>query len=260
MIEQMIEQLGFTKNESLVYATLLANSPAGASQIAKKCNLSRSSVYTALSDLQAKSLVSTTYKNEVKQFVAEGYAGLADFVKKEKELADRKFSLLENLKSQLEIISNNDLSVPQIMFFEGQEGLKKIYLSMLRQSSKDSTMYILRDEFVWQDDWSFVFDPEWHQLVKHFKTQNNVQTKMLVNDSELERSKLDYYKSRKALKYKFLSKSTTVKKFALYIMGDTVSILSMESGELVGIRMVNRHLAQNFIQIFENLWQSSLVN
>ncbi|MFA5927592.1 MAG: helix-turn-helix domain-containing protein [Patescibacteria group bacterium] len=259
MIQQLIEKLGFTKNEALVYSALVEKSPSGASLIARKTNLSRSSVYTALSDLQSKGLVSTTYKNEVKQFIVEDYNVLEQMVEKEKAAIDQKFQLVKNLKEQFKILGNQDLSIPQITFFEGQEGLKKIYLSMLRQAKENETMLILRDEFVWSKEWSFVFDREWHDLVKHFKVERGIKTKLLINDSATERDKAKYYQTRNALEFRLLPKSTVIKEFAIYVVGDMVSILSFESGGLVGIRITNQHLAGNFSQIFASLWQCSSV-
>jgi len=40
----------------------------------------------------------------------------------------------------------------------------------------------------------------------------------------------------------------------MYIMGDVVSIMSMENKNLVGIKITNRHFADNFKNIFDILW------
>ena len=58
-----LRAFGLGDHESRVYFALLETSPANATLIAKKCKLSRSSVYTTLNILIAKGLVSTTYKN-----------------------------------------------------------------------------------------------------------------------------------------------------------------------------------------------------
>ncbi len=254
MLEQSLKKLGFSEHESLIYSVLLANSPSGASFIANKCNLSRSSVYTVLNSLISKGLVSTTYKNEIKQFIAEGYPALEQRLKKEKNNVDSKFRLLENLKENIEMLTKDDLNIPQVMFFEGQEGLKRIYTSMMRQAPKDSIMFILRDEFVWQDEWSFVFSQDWHDRIKRIKTEKNIQTKLLINSSKIEKEKVNYYKQRKNLEFKYLPPKNSVKQFAFYLVGDTASIMSMENNNLIGIKITNQHLADNFMQVFKILW------
>lgn len=154
-IVSQLKKLGFGDYEALVYSVLVQSSPANATLIAKKCNLSRSSVYTTLASLIARGLVGTTYKNDVKQFVVEDYSILDQILRKEKESLDEKFKTLELLHTSLDFFTNTNAHVPQVIFFEGQEGLKKIYLSMMHQAVRGDTLYLLRDEFVWQEEWKF---------------------------------------------------------------------------------------------------------
>jgi len=253
-ISQQLKTLGLGDYEALIYSQLLETSPVSATTLAKKCHLSRSSVYTTLSSLIAKGLVGTTYKNEIKQFVAEDYSALEQFLQKQKNEVEEKFKNLTALKDSFKLLAKNNLNIPQIIFFEGQEGLKKIYLSMMREAPKNSTLYLLRDEFVWQPEWKFIFQMEWHDRVKRLKIEKNIKTKLLINNSITEKKNEKTYKNKKGLEYKFLSKAHQIKQFAIYIIADTVSILSMEKNNLVGIKITNQHLADNFKEIFETMW------
>ena len=158
MLEQPFKQLGLGDHEATVYATLLQNSPASASLLAKKTGLSRSSVYTTISILTSKGLVGTTYKNEVKQFVAEGYSALQNLVEEQKRQAQDQEKVLASIKTKIEGLVGPSINIPQVISFEGKEGLKRIYSAMLRQASESATLYILRDEFVWQEEWKFIFE------------------------------------------------------------------------------------------------------
>ncbi len=257
MLKDQLKALGLGDYEAAIYDVLLANSPASATYIAKKCRLSRSSVYTSLNSLIGKGLVGTSYKNEVKQFVAEDLEALKQLIKGEEQLLERKKSILEDVSLAVKAQGRSDINIPEVVVFEGQDGLKKIYMSMLRQAGTDETMKIIRDEFVWQDEWGFVFGQEWHDRIKRLRQEKNIRTKLLINDSALEKKKLAYYKSRQGLEMRRLAPDSAVSRFALYVLGDTVSILSMESDNLVGIKMTNRHLANNYSQLFENLWRNS---
>lgn len=252
--EQLLKQIGLGDYEAQIYQVLLTASPANATSIAKKCQLSRSSVYTTLSSLIAKGLVGTTYKNEIKQFVAEDLSALENLIKKEKEVLDKKTSGLANLKKNLETLTNQSLNIPQIIFFEGQEGLKKIYLSMMRNAPKNSALYLLRDEFVWQPEWKFIFKIDWHDRVKRIKIEKNIKTKLLLNSSETEKKQIKNYKNKTGLEFRFLPESKKISGFAIYIIADMISILSMEKNNLIGIKITNKHLADNFKQVFEALW------
>jgi sugar-specific transcriptional regulator TrmB len=258
MIENQLKSLGLTDHEANIYATLLSNSPASATFIAKKCNLSRSSVYTSLNSLIGKGLVGTSYKNEVKQFVIEDIEALQQMVKNEEIILEKKKSTLADISLSIKALQQEDINIPEVIVFEGQTGLKKIYTSMLRQAQTNETMLIVRDEFVWQENWQFVFKNEWHTKVKRLRQEKNIKTKLLINYSALEKTKAPYYKSRKALAYKYLSRKDKVNNFAMYIVGDTVSILSTENSNPVGIKIANKHLANNYKALFNRLWDSGI--
>lgn len=251
---QQLKSLGLGEHEALVYDTLLASSPASATFIGKKCDLSRSSVYTTISVLVSKGLVGTTYKNDVKQFIALDYNSLEQLVRKERASAEHKLQLVQKLKETFTSLGGNDAHVPEIIFFEGQEGLKKIYLSMMRQASKQETLYLLRDEFVWLPEWEFIFDQDWHSRIKRWKAEKDIRTKLLINPSALEKSKSKFYRGKKGLDVRYLPEKNKVEKFATYMLGDTIAILSMEQNNLVGIKIINSHLAKNFIRVFDALW------
>ena len=257
MLKDKLKLLGLRDHEASIYSTLLANSPANATYIAKKCRLPRSSVYTALSSLISKGLVRTSYRNEVKQFIAEDLESLKQLLKNEENELAQKKNVLEDIVLESKALKQNIINVPEVVVFEGKDGLKKIYLSMLRQSRKEDTMMIIRDEFVWQDEWKFIFDQEWYNRVKRIRQEQNIKTKLLINSSSIEKKKEDYYNSRKALEVKRLGPKNSVNNFAMYIIGDTVSILSTENNNLVGIRITNQYLANNYKTIFNNLWGNS---
>ena len=256
-VTEQLKELGLGDYEALVYGTLLETSPASATFIAKKCSLSRSSVYTTLSALIGKGLVGTTYKNDVKQFIAQDHTALEQLLKKEKDSLDKKFKLVESLKNTVKLLGRSDIQVPHIIFFEGQEGLKKIYLSMMRQAPKNSVRYLLRDEFIWQPGWEFTFKQEWNDTVRRWAAEKNMKTRLLVNSSKLEKSKIKFYGSQKSFDYRFLPAQNAVSQFAFYIIGDTIAILSIEKNNLVGIQITNKHLADNFKKTFDTLWKGS---
>lgn len=251
-----LKKLGFTDHEALVYEALVQASPLSATSIAKKCNLARSSVYTTLNILISKGLVSTSFKNEVKQFVAEDFSALESLLKNEKRELDEKEKTLESMKEELQKLERNNANIPEIVVFEGQEGLKRIYLSMLRNAPKNSTLYMLRDEYVWKKEWKFIHDFEWDNLAKRIKTANNISAKLIINNSKTEKEQERYYKNKKHLIYNFLPKNAKLENFAIYIIADMVSILSMENNNLAGVKITNKNIAENFKTIFSSIKDS----
>lgn len=239
-----------------MYAALVARSPSSASAIAKSCGLARSSVYTALAALADKGLVGTTHEGEVKQFVAEGHGALMDVLEREHERAAERVRLAGELRAHFAARSEAQ-AAPGVMHFEGREGLKRVYLSMLRESRTGAVMRILRDEFVWAPEWSFVFEPRWHDRVKKLKIEKSIETRLLVNRSPAERARRAFYRSRRGLELRRLPAAHRVSRFALYLAGDVAAVMSMEEASLVGIKIANPSLAASFEALFEALWSVS---
>lgn len=258
LFDQLIE-LGLSNYEAGVYLVLLQHSPTSAGFIAKNLKYSRSTVYAALDKLISKGLVGTTYKNGIKQFIAEQPKRLAEILNEEQRTVVKRIELFSKMSDQLQFLSRSNTQVPNIIFFEGWESLKKIYLSMLRAAPKNSTMHIIRSEFYWTPEWTFIFGDEWHTHVRNWRTELNIKTQLLINDSKEERKHLPFYKSRKHTMSRFLPKDQSVNDFALYILGDTVSILSLEKNNSVGVKITNQALADNFKKIFKGLWTETSV-
>ncbi len=251
-LRNTLERLGLSGHEPAVYAALLQHSPASAAWVAKQCGLSRSSVYATLGVLTGKGLVGVTHKNDVQQFVAGGAAALLETLKTEAREASTRVGRATALIDQLAKLADATAQVPQLMHFEGAEGLRRIYLAMVRTAPKGAVMRILRDEFIWQPAWAFVFEDAWRSRIKRHKIDNQLSTRLLVNRSSEERRHARYYATRPHLERRYLPRP--VSRFGLYLVGDTAAILSLDAHHLLGIRIVNRHIAANLETMFDSLW------
>ncbi len=251
-LRNTLERLGLTGHEPAVFGALLAHSPSSAAWIAKQCGLSRSSVYATLGVLVGRGLVGVTHRNDVKQFVAEGATALLESLRAEKQRASERVEQATALVDTLSKLAGASAQVPQIVHFEGAEGLRRIYLSMLRTAPRGATMRILRDEFIWQPAWAFVFEGPWRSRVKRHKAEKNLSTRLLVNKSAEERRHARYYATRPNLERRYLPRPVT--SFGLYLVGDAAALLSLDAHNLIGIQIVNRHLAKNLEVMFDTLW------
>lgn len=256
-IEGQLRLLGLPDDEARILGVLYEQSPVGASFIAKKLDLSRSTVYTAIASLTAKGLLATTYKNEVKQFVPAGPETLERMVRNERKRLEEKERLVADLKGHLAAARQPDAHVPQVMLFEGVEGLQRIYLAMLRDARPQAELLVLRSEFLWEPVWAFAWTEEWRARIRRWKQEKDIRTRLLVNPSTIEQEKMEYYRTRFQLAFRYLPPAHAMDRFALYIIGDTAAIMSFETGNLIGIKIVNVHLAENLMKLFDGLWNIS---
>jgi hypothetical protein len=198
-----------------------------------------------------------THKNEVKQFVAQTPEALKLILDREKKSVEDKYGVLATITELVRTFPQGIAHPPQVSFFEGQEGLKKIYLNMMRKAEPGAQLLLLRDEFVWTDAWNFIFESEWHSKIGKIKKEKSITTRLMVNGSKIEKSHAAVYKKTKGLTVRMLPAKSSLEHFAVYIMDDMVNILSFESGNLIGISITNRIIAQNIKVIFELMWASA---
>jgi hypothetical protein len=115
-------------------------------------------------------------------------------------------------------------------------------------------MSIVRDEFLWTPEWAFVSSDPWRQRVRSLRAARDIDTRLLVNASPIEADKAPAYDQRPHLEWRFLSPPMQVKRFAIYVLGEVVAVMSTEERNLVGIQIANANLAANFAALFDSLW------
>ena len=126
-LKNLLVDIGLKAKEADLYIAILSLGQGTASKIAKKARIVRTTAYDILSSLFNKGLVTLTGKEPKQEYVAESPDNLKIYI--ENELAKRKTDL-EDVKNillpQLKSIHNVG-SRPKVMFYEGREGMEKVY-------------------------------------------------------------------------------------------------------------------------------------
>ncbi|MEK7564576.1 MAG: helix-turn-helix domain-containing protein [Patescibacteria group bacterium] len=120
-------EIGFSNKEAEVYIAILTLGRGTASKIARSAHIARTTVYDILSSLFDKGLVTLSGKEPKQEYVALSPDELNTYIEKEfeKKKNDLK-KVQDSLVPQLKSI-HNIKNRPKIMFYEGKEGLKKVY-------------------------------------------------------------------------------------------------------------------------------------
>jgi sugar-specific transcriptional regulator TrmB len=255
-IEEAYQQLGLNGVQARVLGVLALSGVQGASGIAKQLGMSRSSVYTVLSTLIAEGFVSSVQSNGVQKFSLHTTEGIAQFVEAKKDQVqkmEKAFLIIKEYASKSQSVSLK----PSVQFFEGQEGMKRAYLSMLRDAREGDVLRMLRDEFAWSSEWSFVYEEAWLSRVARWKKEKNIRTKLLINDSTIERSKRSFYQNQEGLSFRYIPQKSSVASFASYTVGHIALLLSFEGALSMGIVIRNKVIAENNAIIFNALWEQS---
>lgn len=126
-IRKLLLEMDFSPKEADVYLAILVLGRGTASKIAREAHIQRTTVYEILSSLFNKGLVTLSGREPKQEYVAESPDRLKEYIKgeleqKEKELKQAESNLIPQLKSM-----HNVGNRPKVLFYEGKEGLEKVY-------------------------------------------------------------------------------------------------------------------------------------
>lgn len=125
-LKKSLEFIGFSEKEVLVYLALLSLGKGTVTRISRKAGINRPTGYHILDSLEAKGLVRISGKEPKQEYVAESPDQIEKLLSKKIE-SDQSYikearKIIPELKSM-----HNVADRPKILFYEGKEGLEKVY-------------------------------------------------------------------------------------------------------------------------------------
>ncbi len=128
-IKNILEQFGLKGKKADIYLASLELGSATVIELAKKSGVKRTTCYDILMELEKEGLIFETAKGKKRLFSGENPE------KMQKKLKERE-SLFSEILPQLKSIYNIKGTKPKIQFYEGKEGLKKVYEDTLQYSGE----------------------------------------------------------------------------------------------------------------------------
>lgn len=125
-LEQALINIGLSDKEAGVYIALLLLGRGTVSQISRRANINRTTGYDILDSLLSKSLVSISGKEPKQEYAAESPENLNKFINQEIKIKNEALKKTEEIIPELRSI-HNIKNRPKVFFYEGQEGLEKVY-------------------------------------------------------------------------------------------------------------------------------------
>lgn len=124
--KELLRKAGFSEKEASVYFALLTGGPSGATEIAERAGINRSTTYVILDSLAKRGLVSSSGTGSVASFSAGTPNDLVEYFKRAashfRDLAAETESLIPSLKKQ----ARNHSDEPDQMYGTALSSLGKI--------------------------------------------------------------------------------------------------------------------------------------
>jgi len=242
----VLKQLGFNENKAKVYLACLELGRATASDVAKKSSLIRTTVYKILEELVSEGLVEADLTSRVKTFIVLPPVKLIALIDSKKSVAQ------DSLPFFLEIFSSTKYK-PKIRFYEGKEGIKKVFEDAL--DVKEKIVYT----FSPIKDLLSELGATYARHYTNKRVKNDILRKALrqISDKESSKGQWEFYADDEKLKreVRFLPKSVIFSTL-IQIYDNKVSFISFEKENFAFI-IESRELSSFMKQLFNLLWSMS---
>ena len=240
----ILERIGLTKNESLVYMTLLQLGTSKTGAILKRSGLNSGKIYEILESLKEKGIVSESVINRVKHFTAASPVQLLDYLEKKKKELQKDEQQVRKLLPDLEKLRKITRKETQAVVYTGFRGLKTAVDEALEGMSTTDTMLAMgvtahkdaRFNIFWKD-WS----------------KKRVAKKIKARHILSERS--EYYTAFKKMRHTEARVLTAITPVAIDIFGDDKVLILNYAEPVSCILIYDKNTATSFKQFFEQLWK-----
>ncbi|MBU0708140.1 hypothetical protein KJ596_00090 [Patescibacteria group bacterium] len=135
MKEQLI-RFGLTDNEAKVYLTLLESGGLGVKELVDKTKLARGVVYFLVDELINKELVLKRSRKGKNFYVTASPIFLKDLISDQLKEVQTKDSVLTKILPDLLEKFQKQTHSPVIQFYDGREGVKKVYQDTLQEKQE----------------------------------------------------------------------------------------------------------------------------
>lgn len=241
--KKVLLQLGLSESEINIYVVLLESGPASVQGISRASGINRVTIYSALEHLEKRGLVAETKKGARRLFVAERPEELKTIVEEKGEEIQKIHLDLENLVLPvLKGINVNQENKPEIRFYEGLEGIYKVYEQMLEShdiigcGSYDSVMKVSSQKE----------EEKYFHRIKHKK----VFYRAILEDTPTNRKFAAIAKG--IAHFKFLEEGVKLSA-DIHAYSDSVALMSYEKVTATVIR--DATIAKSIRTLLEFMWE-----
>lgn len=132
-LSEILEKAGLSKKSVAVYLALLELGRGTVAQISRKAGINRTTGYDILDSLAYQNLVRISGKEPKQEYVAESPDNIITLLEQRLQETQTSLSAAKELVPKLKSMHKVD-NRPQISFYEGIEGLKRVYEDTLTSS------------------------------------------------------------------------------------------------------------------------------
>lgn len=252
MYQKILQQIGLSEKEAVVYQTLLETGPISAQEVlkkvAQKMATTRPNLYNILAGLKEKGLLAERVKKGKNLFEPESPARLINVFEKATQKASQARKTLEMILPELTSLYNLTTQKPVVQFFEGREGIKKVLADSL--TSKHIIYTYANIEAIIK-----YFDDINRDYVKK-RDALGIKKKGIMVDSEFARSYLKNY-HRGTTDTRLIDGNLYPFHSVMQIYDGKISYVTLSDKSIIGVIIKDPAIHQMHKSIFEYTWSTA---
>lgn len=246
--EKILIEAGLSEEQAAIYSALLDKGPLKAGAISAWTGLKRGLIYKVLDQLENMGLVSKKGgEGTVAVFAPEHPSILAVIMeRKEKSFALAKEAVsfsLGALSSKFNLLSGK----PNVQFYEGKEGIKKVLEDTLLAPA-GTEIYTYADiEAITK------YIPEINKEYSAKRENLKIKKKGLVLDTEKAREIIKNYHTD-VTETRFVKSNTSEFETVIQIYENKISYITLRDDSMIGVIIEDSSIYKIHKAIFETLW------
>jgi HTH-type transcriptional regulator, sugar sensing transcriptional regulator len=239
MLISTLQQIGLTENQAKIYLACLELGETTIKDIAQKSGVKRTTIYDFIEEMINSGILKQAIRGKKKKFIAIEPDEL-------RVLINRREALLNQILPALNSLNNVASVKPKIWFFEGIDGLKKVYEDLLNY--KNLVVYGFASE-----DIPELFGKEWVFNYVKKRVSRNIEEWIIYPFSQTGE---EYRKFDKEHKRK--SKVIDPKKYNFEIEINIYKnrIAMTSARDKAGVIIESEPISNTWKQIFKMCWNS----
>jgi sugar-specific transcriptional regulator TrmB len=240
---EILTKIGFTVKEAKVYITLLEYGDQSAGLISKKSNVNRATCYQILEHLKLKGVVSSYKKRDILFFHADEEDGLMNFLVNEKDKVNQKLNyLIENMEDIKALVGQLGLK-PKVEFYEGLEGIKKVYLDTIKNNNKNEILAFFGKDFYTSDLKDFITNIYLPRRLKSkVKVKAVIESDIFLDNDENELRERMSYNVKESIEIE------------INIYNDKVAFISYSNNQYIAVVIQDTKICNALRGIHELIW------
>jgi len=234
-----LQNLGLNEKEAKVYLACLELGSATVQEVSDKAGVKRTSVYNFLEDMKARGFITEVKQGKKMFLIAEDPHAL---LKK----ADEQKKQLEEILPEFLSIYNLPGEKPKVRFYQGIDGLKRIYEDTLKEGGE---IYLISD----YEKMFSAIEPDWMWQYAKLRAEEGIKAFSISKDGPMARE-VKIRDSEQLRETRFVKDVNFETEINIY--GDKVALLSFRS-PYAGVIIEDRAIAQTLRSMWKIIWNQA---